>query len=400
VAKLTTAKLSDLIPDASNANLHSERGTYMVSRSLEKLGAGRSILIDRDNEIIAGNLTTEQAAAMGLEEVIIVETDGNQLVAVKRVDMDLDDPATGAREMAYADNRAAIVSIDFDPERVKLDYEAGLDLGDWWQDFELEELGVIEPEPLADAPPQIDRAEELREKWGVESGQLWQLGEHRVMCGDCTDGEVVEGFGVKADLLWTDPPYHVGKTFEGGYDEGVVWNADFQAAWFDIAASNLKESAQKYICFAQAQSINAIRQYEPNRLLVWCKPFALMRSNSWDWAYEFTAWIYPGDKPPHFDKPDGQKSFDWQNIASPIHGHEGKHHITQKPIDLPALHIAASCPDSGVVLDPFLGSGTTLIACERLGRKCYGVEIEPKYVAVTLQRWADVTGREPVLLEN
>ena len=136
-------KIADLLPDRRNANLHSERGTYMVSRSLEKLGAGRSILIDRDNEIIAGNLTAEQAASMGLEEVIIVPTDGKTLVAVQRMDMDLDDPTTAAREMAYADNRAAVVSIDFDPVIIAEDVGAGMDLGDWWQDFELEEMGVI-----------------------------------------------------------------------------------------------------------------------------------------------------------------------------------------------------------------------------------------------------------------
>lgn len=142
--QIRRVKISELLPDRSNANLHTERGTYMVGKSLEKLGAGRSVLLDKNKEIIAGNLTVEQAAAMGLEEVLIVKTDGRQLVAVQRTDMDLDEPETGAREMAYADNRAAIVSIDFDPDQVKLDFDTGVSLGDWWQDFELEELGVIE----------------------------------------------------------------------------------------------------------------------------------------------------------------------------------------------------------------------------------------------------------------
>lgn len=140
-------KIADLIQDQNNANLHTERGTYMVSRSLERLGAGRSILIDKDNEIIAGNLTTEQAADRGIEEVIVIETDGRQLVAVKRIDMDLDDPATGAREMAYADNRAAQISINFDADTIAADIAAGFDYSDWFQDYELMEMGIIDHSP-------------------------------------------------------------------------------------------------------------------------------------------------------------------------------------------------------------------------------------------------------------
>jgi hypothetical protein len=158
--KVTRAKLKDLVPDDQNANLHSERGVYMVNTSLSKLGAGRSILIDKNNEIIAGNLTTEQAADIGIEDVVIVDTDGKTLVAVRRTDMDLDDPESGARQMAYADNRTADVSIDFDPERLKIDISDGLDLSDWWQDFELEELmsGPFIPDPLPQEEPELASA--------------------------------------------------------------------------------------------------------------------------------------------------------------------------------------------------------------------------------------------------
>jgi hypothetical protein len=90
-------KLSDLLPDRSNANAHSVRGHYMVGRSLEKLGGGRGILLDRDNEIIAGNLTVEEAVAAGFEEIIVVDGDGRRLIAHRRTNMDLDDPETRPR---------------------------------------------------------------------------------------------------------------------------------------------------------------------------------------------------------------------------------------------------------------------------------------------------------------
>ena len=186
----------------------------------------------------------------------------------------------------------------------------------------------------------------------------------------------------------------------GAYDEGNKWDALMQNAWLACAADVLKPEAQRYVCFAPARSREAILAYEPKRLLVWCKPFALMRSNSWDWAYEFVAWCYDGEKPTYFNKPEGTESFDWHKIASAIHGHEGRFHITQKPTALPALHIQASSPDGALLYEPFCGSGTTLIVCERTGRRCYGMELDPHYCDVILARFTAESGQEPVLLER
>jgi len=222
---------------------------------------------------------------------------------------------------------------------------------------------------------------------------------HRLAVGDCTDKAVVDALmmGEKAQLLWTDPPYHVGKEF-GDYDEGVIWDDEFQKAWLHCLFDVLDVDAQRYICFAATHIREAILCYEPKRLLVWCKPFVLMRANEWDWAFEFVAWCYDMDEPTYFDKPIGTSAFDWQEIASVIHGHEGRWHLTQKPIALSEAHIRASCPTNGIVCDPFLGSGTTMISCQRLGRRCRGIEIHPPYAAVAIQRWVDMTGLEPRLM--
>jgi hypothetical protein len=135
-----TIKLSDLQPDERNANRGTERGAYMIRQSLQKLGAGRSILLDKNGKVIAGNKTLESAADIGLDDVLIVRTRGDRLVAVMREDLDLDDPTGQARELAYADNRAGQVSLDFDPAVIQLDLAAGVDLSDWWQPFELEAM--------------------------------------------------------------------------------------------------------------------------------------------------------------------------------------------------------------------------------------------------------------------
>jgi hypothetical protein len=114
----------------------------MVERSLRELGAGRSILIDKNGKVIAGNKTLEAASSIDLDSVVVVRTHGDKLVAVMREDLDLDEPTGIARRMAYADNRVAQVGIDFDPDVIAADLEAGFDFSDWFEDFELEDFEI------------------------------------------------------------------------------------------------------------------------------------------------------------------------------------------------------------------------------------------------------------------
>ena len=128
------AKITDLVFDDKNANKHTEKGNRLLEKSISKLGLGRSILIDKDNRIIAGNHVTEKSGELDLEDVIIVETDGSQLVAVKRTDVSLDDQK--GRELAIADNQTAKIGIDFDMDVLNEISEAfALDLGDWELDM-------------------------------------------------------------------------------------------------------------------------------------------------------------------------------------------------------------------------------------------------------------------------
>lgn len=131
-------KLSDLTPDDANANKGTERGGYMIGRSVEKYGVGRSILLDKNLRIIAGNKTTEAAGAAGIDDIILVHTTGNQVVGVVRDDLDLDD--TNARELAYADNRTAEVSLAWDAEQMARDLIAGVDVTDFWRQEEIDAL--------------------------------------------------------------------------------------------------------------------------------------------------------------------------------------------------------------------------------------------------------------------
>lgn len=134
--------LDALQPDERNANKGTERGAYMIRQSLRKLGAGRSILLDKNGKVIAGNKTLESAADIGLDDVLVVRTRGDKLVAVLREDLDLDDPEGQARQLAYADNRTGQVSLDWEPHTILADLDAGVDLSDWFTAFELDAFGA------------------------------------------------------------------------------------------------------------------------------------------------------------------------------------------------------------------------------------------------------------------
>lgn len=130
-----TINISDITPDSRNANKGTERGRALLEKSLEKYGAGRSILLDKHGNIIAGNATALTAGEIGIEDVVIVRTDGKKLVAVLREDLDLDSEA--GRMLAYADNRVGQINLDFDFGILQEDFETGLPLDDFWLDWEL-----------------------------------------------------------------------------------------------------------------------------------------------------------------------------------------------------------------------------------------------------------------------
>ena len=138
-------KISELIPDHANANKGTERGRYALEASLRQYGAGRSILLDKNGRIIAGNKTAEVAADVGLDDVLVVQTDGKQIVAVQRTDLDIDSEA--GRGLAYADNRVGQLSLDWDAEQVLADLNAGMDLSGMWKQDELDELLTQIEEP-------------------------------------------------------------------------------------------------------------------------------------------------------------------------------------------------------------------------------------------------------------
>lgn len=203
--------IKDLLPDPQNARKHNPTNIGMIGDALQEVGAARSIVIDEKGMVLAGNGVLEAAEAVGITKLQVVDADGETIIAVRRSDL----TAKQKKRLALFDNRTAELA-DWDGQVISdlLAEDEAILKGMFDADL-LKKLigGNGGPE---DPGPQLDKAEELRIKWGVESGQLWKLGEHRLICGDCTDKAVVERVmgGEKAGMVMTSPPYWVGKEYE------------------------------------------------------------------------------------------------------------------------------------------------------------------------------------------
>jgi len=409
MAEARATKITELTPDVHNANKGTERGLALLDKSLRQYGAGRSILVDKNGRVIAGNKTLERAADIGLDDVLVVQTDGRQLVAVQRTDLDLETDKA-ARELAYADNRVGEIDLTWNVEQLVADLESGIDLDGMWSDGELAELMGNALNGDADAEPQIDKAEELRVKWGVETGQLWQLGEHRLICGDCTDKAVVEHVmaGEKAALVVTDPPYgmrldadfskmvnsagfQMNKGLKRGnkYANVIGDDRDYDAAPLMAAFEYVKEQfwfgADYY-----ADTLGDTRH--TGAWLVWDKRLEESADKMFGSCFEL---IWSRQK----HKRDILRH-KWAGVFGTEQPDEGERsHPNQKPVTLYCDILERYSAPNAIIVDCYAGSGTMLVACERAGRQCRAVEISPAYCAVAIQRWVDVTAGEPVLVD-
>jgi DNA modification methylase len=338
------------------------------------------ILSNRTGElvIIAGNMRYEAAKTLKLEEVPTYLIEG--LTEAKE------------REIVIRDN---ISNGEFDFDL----------LANAWSDLPLVDWGVAlqgdwlkeEKSESADAEPQIDRAEELNKVWQVKSGDLWQIGSHRLLCGDSTKKEDVERVmgGEKAILMVTDPPYGVeydadwrnradranGKPY-GASAIGKVTNddvTDWTPTWL------LFKGDVAYIWHAGRRASEVQRSIESARFtircqIVWAKQQFVISRGDYHWKHEPCWYSVRNGATGHWIGDRSQTTL-WE-IDKPVKSETG--HSTQKPLECMARPIRNH--DSELVYDPFLGSGTTMVACQNLNRKCRGVEISAPYVAVCLER--------------
>jgi hypothetical protein len=398
--KTTNLPLEKLIAYAGNPR-RNDHAVEAVAAAIKRFGFRVPVLAKSDGTLIDGHLRIKAAKRLGMTEVPVVLCDDLSEAEIKALRISINRMA----ELAEWDEELLMAELEgLAAEGITMD-DVGFDLD------ALEALGAsVEPEgnPEADAEPQIDKAEELRAKWGVQIGQTWELGEHRLLCGDSTDQETVTKFmgQEKADVVFTDPPY--GVNIRGGKNNKTIAGDITQTAIpfaFAIACDHATtDDARLYFCGGE-QNIGLygklFEKYcrQLPRHLIWVKNGFTMKPNGYHNQYEI---VFHGYKPKGggLNKWFGARTEDaasdvWQikRDASATYLHP-----TQKPVDVPGRAIGNSCPPKGIVFEPFSGSASTLMACEQLGRKCRAIELDPDYVAVGLQRWADATGKTPRLV--
>lgn len=383
--------IKDLQPDVLNANKGTPRGLQMVEDSLRTYGAGRSILADNQGRIIAGNKTLQSASDINLP-IRVVETDGRELVVVQRTDLDLN--SKKARELGIADNRSSQVGLEWDAEILAQLKDEGVELSGMFTEKEL--VALLPQGESKDAEPEIDKAAELQQKWQVATGEIIQIGRHRLMCGDST--EKVDVARLCADnrplLMVTDPPYGVNYNAQWRQDAadnghlakarravGKVTNDD-RADW--LPAFELSPADVCYVWHASASAVRFAVDlmsagFEIRNQIIWSKPaFAISRGH-YNWQHE-PCWyaVRKGKKSGWIG--NHSESTIWE-ISNRNSAHTD--HSTEKPLECMARPIRNH---GGDVYDPFVGSGTTLVAAENLNRTCYAMEISPEYCSVVLER--------------
>lgn len=402
-------KLEQLTPDGDNFNRHTEFGQKLLEDSLRKFGAGRSIVVDKHGNIIAGNSTAETAAAIGMDDVITVKSDGKKLVVVQRTDLDLDSPE--GRELALADNMTALKGIDMDLDKVR--ETLGDDLAKAWG-MDIPEVQKQAQEDDFDPDKPVETV--------CKKGDIWKLGNHRLMCGDSTDAASVDLLmeGQKADICFTSPPYNMGG--ENGSWASVPNIAMKAGQAYNEYTDDVSD--EEYSKLLTNSCINAIEHCDDVLFNIGVlsnsrKGIVAMLHELQDNFFEILTWKKTSCLPlgmksqkgmvSHLCEPifcfnkDGLRRFShpqWQagcgrNIIETQNasGNEyAKEHAATFPVEFAAEAIKMFCDNS--VLDLFGGSGTTLIAAEQLNRKCFMMELDPHYCDVIIARWEKLTGNK------
>ncbi|PKZ74458.1 site-specific DNA-methyltransferase [Gardnerella vaginalis] len=378
------ADVSELIPYVRNARTHSEAQVSQIAASIREFGFLSPILVAEDNTILAGHGRLAAALKLGLKKVPCVKE--NHLTETQK------------RAYIIADNKLSL-NAGWDNEllAVELSELEGAD-------FNLDLLGFDEAElsSIFDADKDVsdddfDVEKELEEPCFSKTGDIWTLGKHRVICGDSTDSSTFEKLlgETKVNLVCTDAPYFVNLENASGKikndDLSDKEGYEFLMKVFTNFKNSMAADASIYEFYATMKARVFYDAFEDAGFkvaagLIWKKPRApLMRT---DWKFNMEPIIYGWRKDGKHKWYGDQKQtavFEFDGIKNSKE--EGCGHPSSKPVPLIAYLIKQSTQTNSVVLDGFLGSASTLIACEQIGRVCFGVELEPKFIDVAVKRY-------------
>ena len=388
--------------DRNNYRKHSDKNKSLIRKSLKECGAGRSIITDKNGEIIAGNGVYQQAKALNIP-IKIVETDGSELVVVKRTDLATEDEKR--KKLALMDNSTSD-QVEWDLENIS-------------SDFALEQLPEFGIDTLPQATPEGELVDqEVPDAEQVETrckhGDIWQLGRHRLLCGDATVVTDMEKLmdGKKADMVFTDPPYNVnyGATMKDTLRKKDGQKSAGRTIMNDNLGDNFKQfltdacanivnfcKGAIYICMSSSELHTLYNSFVESggkwsTFIIWAKNTFTLGRSDYQRQYEPILYGWPqGAK--HYWCGDRDQADVWEYNKPQVNDL----HPTMKPLELVARAIKNSSQANDIVADFFGGSGSTLIACEQLNRVCYMSELDPKFCDVILTRWENLTGKEATL---
>lgn len=384
---------AELIPYARNARTHSKQQVAQIAGSIQEFGFCNPILIDAQNGIIAGHGRVMAAQLLKLETVPCLRlshlTDAQKrayVLADNRIAL-----SSGWDEEMLANELSDLHADEFDMQLLGFDVD---ELADLLKLNEEEPSGEIVEDEVPEPP-----AEPI-----TKPGNLWILGEHRLLCGDSTKLEDADRLmaGAKVAAVVTDPPYgvsYVGKTKDAlpVHNDGKDTLLPLLQASLSLAAKQSHPGAIWYVAapagpqfYAFAKVLTELEIWR--QTLVWAKQSLVMGHSDYHYQHEaiFYGWT-PGAA--HKAPPDRKQTTLW-HYDRPTASRE---HPTMKPVALFAKMLENSTSVGSQIYEPFCGSGTTLIAAEQLNRKCYGMEISPQYCDVIVKRWENLTGKKAVL---
>jgi DNA modification methylase len=389
--------VEDLSVYVNNSRTHSTEQVKQISNSIKEFGFTNPLLIDKNKEIIAGHGRLMAAKQLGLDKVPCIELSN----------------LSEKQKKAYviADNQLAlnagwnesILSMEIG-DLSDNDFDISL-LG--FNDLDLNKYLLKEFEGLTDE----DETPEPPEEPITKLGNIWKLGKHKLICGDSTAEDTFKNLfnDNKADLIFTDPPYNVDYSGRGENDLGKIKNdnmsendfIDFLYKNFNLMSDYLKPLGCIYVCHSDSHSkpkiafeINFDKFFKKSSTIIWDKGNAGMGWQDYRSQHEPILYGWKEGQGKHSFYGDRKNTSIWNVKRDNVAGYK---HPTQKPVALSQKAVLNNSKEDDIIFDSFLGSGSTLIACEKTNRKCYGIELDPKYCDVIMKRWENFTGKKAEL---
>lgn len=382
ITELQLVPISKLVPYVNNARTHSPEQILKLRSSLREFGFINPVIIDRDYGVIAGHGRIAAAKEEGITEVPCVFADH----------------LTEAQKKAYiiADNRMAM-DAGWDEELLRVEIESlqAADFDPLLTGFDADELADLfsDGKDKNVKDDDFDLTAALEKASFVERGDVWTVGRHRLVCGDATSEEDVALLmnGRRANLLLTDPPYGVSFKSSSGLtikndsmkDEEFY---QFLLSAFQRAASHMENGGAAYVFHADTEGLNFRRAFIDAGFhlagcCIWVKDSLVLGRSDYQWQHEPVLYGFLQNGK-HLWYSDRKQTTVW-NFAKPK---RNENHPTSKPLDLLGYPIGNSTQENAIVLDTFGGSGSTMMACEQMGRVCFMMELDEKYASVILRR--------------